>query len=117
MSIETDLYSTLTNDAGVSALVSNRVYPAPAPEGVTFPYCTYQLISGERVTTLPGVGDAKRKRMQVSCHGATYSSAKAVADAVYSAFEGDGYLESEFDLYDSQTQVHTIAVDWSFMAV
>ena len=117
MSIETTLYTTLTGDAGVSALVSTRVYPNPAPEGASKPLVSYFVVSGTRITTIPGVGDATRKRVQINCHANTYSSAKAVAAAVIAALEGDGYLELEYDLYDPDTQTHTVVIDWSFMSV
>ena len=117
MSIETNLYSTLTGDSGVSSLIGTRVYPNLAPEGAANPLVTYQLVAGSREATIAGVGDAVRKRIQLSCHANTYSSAKAVAAAVISALEGDGYCELEYDLYDPTTQTHTVIVDWAFMSV
>lgn len=117
MSIETNLYTTLSNDAGVTALVGTRIYPNPAPEGAEKPLISYFVVAGSRFQTIPGVGDATRKRIQINCHANTYSSAKAVAAAVISALEGDGYLDLEFDIYDPDTQTHTVAVDWSFIAV
>lgn len=117
MSIETDLYSTLSTDSGVTALISTRIYPNPAPEGAQKPLISYQLVAGSRISTIPGTGDATRKRIQINCHANTYSSAKAVAAAVEAALEGNGYLELEYDLYDPTTQTHTVAVDWGFMAV
>ena len=116
MSIESDLYTTLSNDAGVSALVGTRIYPNLAPESATYPYITYQLISGVRLSTVTGVNDAKRKRIQHSCHAETYEEAKALADAVFAALEGDGYQDLEHEFYDPTTQVHTVIIDWSFMA-
>ena len=117
MSIETDLYTTLSNDSGVTALISTRIYPNLAPEGVTHPYVTYQVVTGERLSTIAGVDDAKRKRIQINCHADTYASAKDLAAAVEAALEGDGYLAFERDFYDPDTQIHTVNVDWSFMAI
>ena len=116
MSIETTLYSTLAGSSGVTDLVSTRIYPNPAPEDAAKPLISYMMVAGSRISTLPGVSDAVRKRIQINCHANTYSSAKAVAAAVVAALEGNGYLELEFDLYyDATTQTHTVAVDWSFM--
>ena len=115
MSIESDLYATLSGDAGVTALCSTRIYPNLAPESVTFPYCAYQMVSGLRLSTITGVGDALRKRLQISCHANTYSEAKALAVAVEAALDGDGYLALLTDYYDPTVQVHTSVVDWSFM--
>jgi hypothetical protein len=66
---------------------------------------------------MPGVGDAIRKRIQIDCHASTYAAAKGIAIAVIAALEGNGYQELEYDLYDSETRLHTVVVDWSFMAV
>ena len=116
MSIETDLYATLSTDSGVTALCSTRIYPNLAPEGTAFPYITYQMVAGTRISTIPGIGDMIRKRIQISCHANTYSESKSVGTAVESALEGGGYLSLEHDFYDPGTQVHTAIVDWSFMA-
>ena len=117
MSIETDLYTALTNDAGFTALCATRLYPGLAPDDTTRPYVTYQVVSGTRITTLPGTDDATRKRIQMSCHADTYSEAKSVGAAVEAALVGGGYLELEYDLYDPGSQVHTTIIDWSFMKV
>jgi len=116
MTIETTLFSTLSGAAGVSALVSSRIYPNVAPESVTFPYLVYSVISSERMHTLPGVANMQRKTIQIDCNATTYSGAKALATAVISALEGDGYQQSEYDLYDDTTQVHSTYVSWAFMA-
>ena len=116
MSIETALYTTLSTDAGVTA-ITTRIYPNPAPEGVARPLIDYSMVNGQRLNTMTGVSDAIRKRIQINCQADTYSAAKGLAAAVTAALEGDGYLETEYDLYDPQTQIHIIVVDWSFMAV
>ena len=116
MSIETDLYTTLSNDAGVTAICSTRIYPGMAPESVTLPYITYQMVSGERIDTVTGVGDMTRKRIQINCNADTYAIAKSLSAAVIAALEGDGYLELEYELYNSQTQIYMLTVDWSFLA-
>ena len=116
MTIETDLYDTLSNDAGVTALVSTRIYPQIAPESASLPYITYEVVSGERFSTIPGVGDAKRKRIQINNHDNTAAAARALAVAVEAALEGDGYLDLEYELYDPATQIHTSIVDWAFIS-
>jgi len=114
MSIEQTLYTTLTNDAGVSALIGTKVYPSLAPESVSNPVISYNLVSGVPISTIPGTGNAVRKRIQINCHADTYAEAKALAAAVIAALEGDGYQEMEYDIYDPTSQVHTVIVDWGF---
>lgn len=117
MSIETALYTTLTTHSGVSALISTRVYPNPAPQGAAKPRISYSVSSGERITTLPGTGDSIRKEVTIESHADTYSGAKTLAAAVYSALEGNGYLLTEYDFYDDATQTHTVFFEWAFIEI
>ena len=116
MSIETDLYATLSGNAGVTAICSTRIYPNLAPESASNPLIVYSMVTGNNISTITGVGDMERKRIQINCNGNTYAEAKSLAAAVQSALSGNGYLEFQFDQYDSQTQTHTTFVDWSFLA-
>jgi len=122
MTIESDLYTTLNTNAGVRAIVGeatspqqSRIYPSIAPESAALPRIDYLNVAGSRIHTLPGTGNMIRKRIQINCHARTYTESKTLAAAVIAALEGDGYLELEFDLYDSTTQIHTVIVDWSFL--
>jgi len=116
MSIETDLYSTLSNDAGVTAICGTRIYPSLAPESAALPFITYQLITGGRLSTITGVDDMTRKRIQINCNADTYAESKSLSAAVYAALEGNGYVDLEFDTYDSKVQIFTAIIDWSFLA-
>ena len=115
MTIETDLYSTLSGDAGVSALVSTRIYPNLAPESAGNPLLVYSTVAENRVDTLPGTNDMRRSMMQISCHADTYAAAKGLAEAVFTALAGNGYLESAVDFYQPDIQVHTVAITWRFL--
>ena len=114
MSVETDLKTTLGNAAGVSALVGNRVYPNIAQKGAALPYIVYSRSDTEKFSSLTGTNDPANARIEIGCTGSTYSSAKAVADAVIAALQGDGYQQSEYDLYDDATERHSIFIGWSF---
>ena len=115
MSIETDLYATLSGAAGVTALVSTRIFMQVVPENTALPAIAFFVVSGDRSDTLAGVGDGKRKRIQISCYANTLTQAKAVADAVETALQGNGYLSLEYDIYDPEEQTHTAIIDWSFL--
>jgi hypothetical protein len=116
VSIETDLYTTLSGNAGVTAICSTRIYPNLAPETASNPLIVYSLVTGNNISTITGVGDMERKRIQINCNADTYAEAKSLASAVQTALAGDGYLEFQFDQYDPQSQCHTVYVDWSFLA-
>ena len=127
MTIEEALYTHLSGNAGLSALVSNRIYPMIMPQDVALPAVTYQKISGERMHTLqtdPGVASP---RFQFNCWGSSYSSAKAVAVKVKDALKdftgtlgGAGGVtvlrvvgpEDELDDYDAETETFRTILDF-----
>lgn len=120
--MEEGLYSLLTGDAGVSALVSTRVYPLAVPQQVDLPAVAYQRISGPRLLAHDGPTGLAEARVQVTCHAATYIAAKGLADAVRAAV--DGYagttggveferigIESEVDGYAETYERATVRLD------
>lgn len=76
MSVEETVYSTITGDAGVSAIISTRLYPLALPGDVTLPAAAYWVIS--RVSE---AGQKKRTRVQVDLYATSYSGVKALRDA------------------------------------
>ena len=88
MSIGTLLYSKLTSDSGVSALVSARVYavilPNNAKKRSLLPAISYQRISN---TEQNGTSTLRETRYQVDCWDDGYEGVQALADAVKSALE------------------------------
>lgn len=95
MTIEEKLFSVLTADAGVAALVGTRVYPVEAPDRPTAPHIVYALIDREPIRTHNAFGGSsghiRKVTMRVSGLAKTYRQAKAVAEAILAAI--DGYVE------------------------
>ena len=62
MTIEQDVYDGLAAFAGLTALVSTRIYQIAFPSGTTFPCVTFQMISEptEQVVTGAIVGSSPR---------------------------------------------------------
>ena len=119
MSIITDLYATLNTNAGVRAIVGeatspqhSRIYHNLAPESAAKPLITFFIVSDTRMNTIKGVSDQQRELVQISCHENTYEAAQTLADAVYSALEGNGWQSHRTDLYDPSTQTHSVHLDW-----
>lgn len=122
MSAEGALYSILTGDAGVAALVGARVYPATAPATASLPLCVYHTISRLAVRSVGSAVTVWQTRIQVTCYGSSYAQSKAVADAVRDALDlttgtWDGTrilgarVDLEVDLYDPEIDRHGVAVD------
>lgn len=127
MKIEEALFSHLKSHAGLSALVGTRIYPQIMPQGVTMPAVTYQKISGPREYSHGGPSELAHPRFQLSCWAKNYSTAKDIAEQVRLALQayrgtmgGAGgvtvygaFLENEIDLYESDTRLYHIPVDFS----
>jgi len=48
-------------------------------------------------------------------HALTWDGAQALANAVHTALEGNGYQEFRTDGYEAQTKIHSVFLDWSFL--
>lgn len=90
ITIEEGLLYFLQNNAGVSGLVSTRIYPNKLPQTVTMPAITYQRISSPRIHThdSSGATGTANPRFQFDAWGATYDSCKDVTDAIRAALNG-----------------------------
>lgn len=100
MSIQAALYYHLTNNAGVSALVVARVYPAGGvPSSADRPYLTYQKISNVHERHSGGGSGFAHPRIQVDCWADTLGGADELYEAVRSAL--DNYSGSMGEVGDT----------------
>jgi len=100
MSAESTLYSILSTAAGVTALVSTRIYPDLVPEEKATPYIGYERVSGEQITTLSGDRLGELGGFTVACWAETRLDAEAVANSIITALTG-----SEFSLLARGSEV------------
>lgn len=121
--IEEAINSRLAGYAGLSALVSTRIYPVIAAQGATPPYVVHSRISGVRESAMGADTGVARARVQVSSYGLTYSSAKNVAKQSrlalqrYSGTIGADeilaiFVENDIDLYEEDTRLFHVASDY-----
>lgn len=88
------LYNILSNAAGVTAIVSTRIYPDTAPQGSTLPYVVYSAISSVPQNTKDVPAKIDHVRVQIDCYAATTASAagqdiaEALSEAVRAAIDG-----------------------------
>lgn len=84
MAVESDVYTALTGNVTLAALISTRCYPVRLPDNATYPACVY--------TTIDDVQNASkgkmRSRVQIDCYASSYTSLKSVRDAVQGAIDG-----------------------------
>lgn len=90
MSAETDLYSALSADAGVAALVAARIYPDLVPAEAALPCIAYERTATEPLHTLHAqVGEFAV--LEVSCMAANRLAAEQLGDAVRTAATAAAY--------------------------
>jgi hypothetical protein len=87
MSAETQLYSTLSAAAGVTAIVSLRIYPDFIGQEIACPAIVQRRMETEYVTTIhTNAVQASRVTLEIWCMVLTArADAEALADAVESA--------------------------------
>ena len=118
MTIGQDIYTKLTGDAGVSALVGTRVYPAQFRQQDTLPAIRYTRISSTNYHTMSVDTGVERFRYQIDMIDDTYAGVDALSDVVKTALRRwrktgiqDTYIISESDIYDDELKLHRIRID------
>lgn len=101
MSAEADLYSALTSDTGVSALVEERVYPEVAPQDQPLPSIAFSRLATEYVNSIHGTSLAQKATLDVYCMGTDKPSAEELCDEVELALRTADFItvgrRAEFD--------------------
>lgn len=125
--LDEGLYTYLSTFAGLTALVSTRVYAYKIPQGATLPAVTFQRISTARSLThdTSGAGgDLSSPRFQFDAWATTYSSAKAIANQLRAALNGKkgtiatgvsinaALVEDERPSYEPETNIYQISCDY-----
>ena len=86
--LEAGLFSRLSNFAGLSSLVSSRIYRGMAPQKPTLPFVVMQRIDGPRMQSLGGPIGIAQPRMQFDAYATTLDGAYAVATQIRYALDG-----------------------------
>lgn len=83
MTFESDLKAHLQEDAEISELVADRIYPLIIHEGKTVPAITYTQPSGQPLNSLDGYTSGKRRiDLQIDCWSLSFTTLARLADAV-----------------------------------
>jgi hypothetical protein len=91
MNAESTLYSILSTDAGVTALVGGDIYPDIVPEEKTAPYIGYERVSTDPIGTLEGTILSEKIGLMIACWADTRVAAEQIADAVRTALIGSSW--------------------------
>lgn len=126
--IETDLFTLLTGNPAIKALIGNRIFPLLLPDDCAKPAVSYQLISTVRDYDLDGPTGMQTVRIQFDCWGSRYAEARAVSAAIAALLDGfAGELatcevllataDGEQAGYDQNERAPYVQQDWLIMFV
>lgn len=85
--IEHALFSILSNDAGVTALVGSRIYPIMLPQNATFPCASYSTDEGQEDDTFDGQGTFQQINIEVDAWAKTHAEMLTVGGAIKAALK------------------------------
>jgi hypothetical protein len=87
MNIGQIIYGVLSATAGVTALVSTRIYPDMAPQNATFPYIVFQKLSTQPTDTKEGASPLDKILVQIDCYSGSYDTSHTIAAAIRTALD------------------------------
>ena len=111
------LLRTLREDAGLSALVGNKVFALVIPQGTKLPCITFQRLGGMPANTLSGASGLEEIDLQIDVWARDYDEAKAIAKAVRFAMPPSGqrfsaHLIEDQDLYEDGTNYFRVNMEF-----
>lgn len=121
--IEQALYAKLAGTAGVTNIVSTRIYAIKLPQAPTFPAISYERVStGGRTLFHNGISQVAEPIFQLSCWAENPKSAKQLAAEIRKALHGWSGSQSgetifrsevinEIDLWDEEISIYHVVVE------
>lgn len=121
MALDTALYSRLSGNTGVAALVGTRIYPNVATEGSAFPLIVYAIVSAVPSHLLDGTDDGLDDVLvQFDCVAEDYDSAMALTRALRAAMldvAGGAFKAVPQNVgrmfFDNETKKHVVQLDYA----
>jgi hypothetical protein len=88
MTIETALFSYLSTEAGMTTLVSTRIYASSPPSSPTYPFVTFQIINNQPAHYMAGAVGITDVRMQIDAWAFLVSEQQAISEALRNLLDG-----------------------------
>jgi hypothetical protein len=110
MAIEQGLYTMLTQDPGVSALVGTSAFWILAPKGTTLPYIVLGRVATKDIYDETGATGFRNALFQVDCYATTFYAARAISTAVRTLLES--YTGNLPDINETAVSAVFTEKDW-----
>lgn len=107
------LYTVLSSDSAVTDIVDGRIYPhGEAPQDVTRPYVTWQVVSAVPENGIDCPPDIDAWSIQINCLSMTSAGVIQLAEAVRNAVQPFGHITNiPINQRDAETRLYWIAMD------
>ena len=126
--IEKGVYSRLSTDSTLTAIVGTKIFAGRIEQEVSPPFVMFWRVSGSRPDSLTGHNGMTRANIQVDCFATTYGQIKAINDAVrlrLDGFKGTMGTEEakacrmtgEREYYDQEAELFISSLDFSIWYV
>ena len=83
--MRTQLYDRLSNFAGLTALVGDKIYPQRVPTSDALPYVVFDVIDREASYDQAGYADYNKLLVEISSCGVSIAQCDSVAKQVFAA--------------------------------
>lgn len=81
------IFNRLKEDAAISLIVGDRIYPTLASDGTIRPYITFHGVSGNSLTNLDGPAGIAQDRIQIDLWSTNVLEAAGLRELVRVAFQ------------------------------
>jgi hypothetical protein len=110
VSFKSSLYTYLSSKTEISSLVSSRIYDRIAPEKVTTPFITFQIISGDKANHTGGASQDASKLVQLHVVGDSGKICETVSEALRNVL--DGFIGDMGGMYVTSCFFHNETDDY-----
>ena len=116
--IEEKIYTVLTADAELNAMVGKRIYPTVSPQNVEMPCIVYYVTSIEKLNTLSGASNLEHPTVQFNIFSETYKEGIAISARTHTVMLAAGTykctLNSDSDeFFDEEVEVYQRVMEFS----
>lgn len=123
MTVEAEIYTRLTGFAGLSALVSTRIYPNTIEQNATLPAIVYRRVSAERISAMGDDTGTVRTRYQFDVYDDQYTDGlRPVVEQLRKALQRHTgtliehiFVLNETEYYDDTTELYRCSIDFEII--
>lgn len=120
------IYSKLSTEPTVTAIVGQKIYPDITPQDVQYPFCVYTIVDSNPVNFKDGQSNLEEIQFQIDCYTQSYDTTQELANNIRNCLDRFTgivnnidvqtitYMSSDSNVYNPNLNVYWVSVD--FMA-